>query len=444
VENLCIGAGLPRPRLYVIETAAANAFATGWDPAHASIVVTRGLLLRLERRELEAVLAHELSHIGNYDTRLATQTAILSWGLRLPLALFVEPVRLLSRLHPFAGVVATIALLSGTRSTAFDVIHRARGPFTLDLELSDLGVLLGYFVAGLLIQRAIARQREYLADADAFLLTRAPGPLARALEKLAAPGGPPMRVNGAFSHLYVTDPRVGDAPWWDRIFSTHPPLEARLARVAEMGGTPVPAPVSASEGDLQGHVPEGPADRVASRDLRVADVPGGLDPMLIGLTVAGAVGAVAILAVTPSADPVSHLLSQLFSAFLQVVVFTTALYAAHAHRIPRWSVYEWLGVGDGLLDRLWVGILAAVAIAHHPFVDFAYGTSTISPGLALFPAGLLLVSHMWPLEFWGEDSAVPEEAAPGVAVVESVATDAAPRPVPPFPVAGAGPSADSR
>lgn len=433
VENLCIGAGLPRPRLYVSETTAANAFATGWDPSHASIVVTRGLLARLERRELEAVLAHELSHIGNYDTRLATLTAILSWGLRLPLALFVEPVRLLCRLHPVAGIVGAIALLPGF--SAFDLIDLPMGRGTIvllsrlevllvgavGLATSGLSVLLVSFAAGLLLQRAISRQREYLADAEAFLLTRAPGPLARALAKLAASGGLPMRVSGAFSHLYVTDPFVGGAPWWDRIFSTHPPVGARLARLAEMGGTPGRSPMPGPESN-QGEVPEDPFDRVAPWRLHSADVPDGPDRMLIGLTVAGAIGAAALLAVTPSADPVDKLLAQLFSAFLQFVVFTTALYVAHMHRIPPWTLEEWLpGGGDGRLNRLGVAILAAVAIGFHPFVDFSYGTSTISPGLALFPAGMLALSLMWPAEVWGRDSDVPggEDEALGVAVRES-------------------------
>jgi hypothetical protein len=92
-----------------------------------------------------------------------------------PLALFVEPIRLLSRLHLFAGILAAVVLLSGSRTTALGLIAWTRGPYTWDLDLSDLGVLLVYFIAGLLIQRAIARQREYLADAEAFLLTRAPG-----------------------------------------------------------------------------------------------------------------------------------------------------------------------------------------------------------------------------------------------------------------------------
>jgi heat shock protein HtpX len=420
VDNLCIGAGLPRPRLYVIETAAANAFATGWDPAHASIVVTRGLLARLGRRELEAVLAHELSHIGNCDTRLATLAAIASWGLRLPLALFVEPVRLLFRVHPFTGLLAAIALLSG-RNTGLGLT--APRAYAHSLELSDLVVLLVYFVVGLLIQRAIARQREYLADADAFLLTRAPGPLARALAKLAVPGGLPLRVNGAFSHLYVTDPFVGAAPWWDRVLSTHPPLETRLARLAEMGGSPGPSPVSAPEDDLLGDVPEGPADRGAPGSVHVLDGSGGPDLTLIGLTVAGAVGAVALLAM-PSRSPLSLLLT----IFLQIVVFTTALYVAHVHRIPDWTSDEVLGVGARPLDRIWVGILAVVAIIYHPLVDVGIVQASTSPGLALFPAGLLLVSLMWPAEFWGEESSVPEEAGLEVAVRESGATHPVPQP----------------
>ena len=239
VENLCIGAGLPQPRVYVLESMAANAFATGFSPEHASLVITRGLLNLLDRRELEGVIAHELSQIGNYDTRLSAIVAAGVGTLQLPFVVVVGVFRFLFRLHWIVGagvllyfglpllfgVALSIALLSEEPGFAVLIL----------LALALLAyVLMGAPLLGLLLRRAISRQREFLADADAVLLTRHAEGLATALAKMATAGGARMKVGGATAHLYVVDPLREDAPWWDRIFPTHPPVEARIAALAGM------------------------------------------------------------------------------------------------------------------------------------------------------------------------------------------------------------------
>ena len=250
VENLCIGAGLPQPKLYIIESVAPNAFAAGLDPEHASLAVTRGLLALLERRELEGVTAHELSHIGNYDTRLSTVVAVGVALLRLPLLILVGFFRFLFRLHWAVGVSAVLYLvLPALAGIPFSV------SITVELLESDpgLGLLmllsasLPFYVAlgapalGQLIQRAVSREREFLADADAALLTRYPEGLARALSKMGGARGLQLRVGGAIAHLYAVNPLRWDAPWWDRILSSHPPIEERIELLARMGGGIAPS-----------------------------------------------------------------------------------------------------------------------------------------------------------------------------------------------------------
>jgi heat shock protein HtpX len=241
VENLCIGAGLPQPRVYVMESVAANAFATGFSPEHASLVVTRGLLELLNRRELEGVIAHELSQIGNYDTRLSAIVAAGVGTLRLPFVVVVGVFRFLFRLHWIVG--AGVLLYFGLPllfGVAFSIALLSEEPGIALLVLLALAllayVLLGAPLLGLLLRRAISRQREFLADADAVLLTRHAEGLATALAKMATAGGSRMKVGGATAHLYVVDPLREDAPWWDRIFPTHPPVEERIAALAGMGG----------------------------------------------------------------------------------------------------------------------------------------------------------------------------------------------------------------
>jgi len=215
VENLCIGAGLPMPQVYVIEDSAPNAFATGRDPQHAYVVVTRGLLQKLDHLELEGVIAHELSHIGNYDIRLMTLIVVLV-GL---VALMAD---LMLRLTYFGA---------GSRSS-----NRGRGGGYAALiiyALALLGIILAPLAAQL-IRFAISRQRELLADASGALLTRYPEGLARALEKISADPDPLEEANKATAHLYIVNPLHEHKSFLNDLFSTHPPIEKRIALLRAM------------------------------------------------------------------------------------------------------------------------------------------------------------------------------------------------------------------
>jgi heat shock protein HtpX len=213
VENLCIGDGLPVPSLYIIEDEAMNAFATGRDPAHAALAFTTGLLGKLDRQELEGVAAHELSHVKNLDTRLTTLVVVL------------------------VGALAIIADWI-MRSTLFGGLHREddrkAGGFA---GLAVLGLVLAIItpIIAQLIQLAISRQREYLADASAALLTRYPEGLARALEKLGSDHAPLASATNATSSLYIVNPLRGDmATLMSNLFNTHPPIEERIRRLRSM------------------------------------------------------------------------------------------------------------------------------------------------------------------------------------------------------------------
>ncbi len=215
VENLCIGAGLPMPKVYVIEDGSPNAFATGRDPEHASIAVTRGLLQKLEPIELEGVLAHELSHIGNYDIRVMTIVVVLV-GIAALMADFM--LRL-----TFFG--------AGRRSS-----NRGRSggaAVAIVLAIALLGAILTP-IAAQLIRFAVSRQREYLADASAALLTRSPDGLARALEKIAADPDPLEVANKATAHLYINNPLAEHKSFLNNMFSTHPPIEERVRLLRAM------------------------------------------------------------------------------------------------------------------------------------------------------------------------------------------------------------------
>ncbi|MBI4294584.1 MAG: zinc metalloprotease HtpX [Chloroflexi bacterium] len=215
VENLCIGSGLPLPRVYIIDDTAPNAFATGRDPYHATVVVTSGLLQKLDKLELEGVIAHELSHIKNYDIRLMTLVVVL------------------------VGLVALLADLmlrftwfgSGRRSS-----NRGRGEGlggALILVAAIVAAILAPLAAQL-IRLAISRGREYLADASGALLTRYPEGLARALDKIAADKEPLEVANKATAHLYIANPLKGHESWANSLFSTHPPIEERIRRLRSM------------------------------------------------------------------------------------------------------------------------------------------------------------------------------------------------------------------
>jgi heat shock protein HtpX len=211
VETLSIGLGIPPPRIYLIDDTAPNAFATGRDPKHASIAVTRGLLDKLDRTELEGVIAHELSHVGNHDIRVMLLVTVL---------------------------VGTIALLSDWmfRSFAFGGGRRGRdrgggGGIVLIIAIA-LAILTP--IIATLIQLAVSRQREYLADASGALLTRFPPGLASALRKIAADKEALEVANKATASLYFANP-LKDAPRaMDGLFDTHPPIAERIRRLEAM------------------------------------------------------------------------------------------------------------------------------------------------------------------------------------------------------------------
>lgn len=209
VEGLAIAAGVPPPRLYLIEDSAPNAFATGRDPEHAVIVVTTGLLDKLDRLELEGVLAHEMAHIQNYDIRLATVAAVL------------------------VGVVALMSdwLLRGLR---FGRRRGGRDGGGGVLVLVGLVLALLAPIVAQLLRLAISRRREFLADASGAMLTRYPEGLASALEKIAADPEPLEAANKATAHLYIIDPLREWGGVVNALFNTHPPVEERVRRLREM------------------------------------------------------------------------------------------------------------------------------------------------------------------------------------------------------------------
>ena len=212
LENLSITAGTPMPKLYMIDDTATNAFATGRDPQHAAVVVTKGLREKLTRTELEGVLAHELSHIRNYDIRLMTVVVVL---------------------------VGAVALLSdGFLRWSFWGGRRRRsdsgGQGELILLLIALVLAILAPISAVLIQLAISRRREYLADADGALLTRYPEGLASALAKIAADMEPLEAANKATAHLYIENPLKGHRGVVNSLFSTHPPVAERIKRLRSM------------------------------------------------------------------------------------------------------------------------------------------------------------------------------------------------------------------
>lgn len=211
VENLAITAGLPMPKLYLILDPAPNAFATGRNPENSAIAVTSGLIERLEKSELEGVLAHELSHIGNKDILLSTIIVMLVGFLSLISDFFFRS-----------------QLFGGGRDRED---NKSAGIFLLiGLALAILSPLIGT-----LIHLAISRKREFLADASGALLTRYPDGLAGALEKISNYPASMMRANHATAHLYISSPFKGkdSAGFISRIFMTHPPIEERIKALKE-------------------------------------------------------------------------------------------------------------------------------------------------------------------------------------------------------------------
>lgn len=211
VENLCITAGLPTPKIYVIDDTAPNAFATGRDKDHAVIAVTSGLLQKLDKVELEGVIAHELSHIGNRDILLSTIVTVLV-GLVVLLADWFR------RWSFFGG-----RRRSDSENNQLQLIITI-----VAIVLSILAPIFAY-----MLQFAISRKREFAADADGALLTRYPEGLARALEKISADQEPLEVANRATAHLYIASPFKGNEghSWLTRMMMTHPPVEERIKRL---------------------------------------------------------------------------------------------------------------------------------------------------------------------------------------------------------------------
>ncbi|PIP21628.1 MAG: zinc metalloprotease HtpX [Candidatus Nealsonbacteria bacterium CG23_combo_of_CG06-09_8_20_14_all_40_13] len=218
IENLAITAGLPKPKIYLIEDSAPNAFATGRDPNHAVIAVTSGILEKLDKTELEGVIAHEFSHIGNYDIRLMTIVVVL---------------------------VGIVALVSDwiLRWTFWGGARRRSNGDSGQLQLIFLiiAIILAILapLAAMLIQLAISRKREFLADASGAMLTRYPEGLALALEKISKDKEPLEVANKATAHLYIVNPlkehqgKTGIG-WFASFFMTHPPVEERIKALESM------------------------------------------------------------------------------------------------------------------------------------------------------------------------------------------------------------------
>lgn len=215
LENLTIAAGLPMPKFYLITDPAPNAFATGRDPKHAVVAVTSGLLERLDRSELEGVLAHELSHIGNRDMLVSTVVVVLVGFVAILSDMFMRSLW-------FRG------MFGGSRDRG--------GGGGIILLVGILLSILAPIVASL-IHLAISRRREFLADASGALLTRYPDGLASALRKIAAFSRPMQTATNATAHLFLENPfgadhkrrpGEGKTPWIVRLFSTHPPIEERI------------------------------------------------------------------------------------------------------------------------------------------------------------------------------------------------------------------------
>lgn len=212
VENLCITAGLPVPKIYIIQDESPNAFATGRDPEHGVICLTTGIIGKLEKNELEGVIAHELSHIGNRDILLSTVVVVM------------------------VGFVALLA--DWFRSWTFWGGGRRRNNDSeggqLQLILFIVAIIFSILapIAAVLMQLAISRKREFLADADGALLTRYPKGLARALEKISADPRPLKEANRATAHLFIANPFRGKNV--SKLFMTHPPIEERVKALRGM------------------------------------------------------------------------------------------------------------------------------------------------------------------------------------------------------------------
>ncbi|MDH6424258.1 heat shock protein HtpX [Aurantimicrobium minutum] len=211
VENLCIATGTPMPKVYIINDQAPNAFATGRDPQHASVAATSGLLDLMDDAELEGIMAHELGHVRNYDIRVS----MIVFGLVVAVGFLAD---MLVRMSFFAG-------------NRRDDNGGGGNPVVMIFGL--VAMIIAPLVATM-VQLAISRQREYLADATGAHTTRHPEALASALQKLGAYGRPMQKQSSSMAHMWIADP---DKPSLaERMLSTHPPIAERIERLHEMGG----------------------------------------------------------------------------------------------------------------------------------------------------------------------------------------------------------------
>ena len=215
VENLCITAGLPMPKVYLIREKQPNAFATGRNPKHAVVAVTEGLLEKLDRSELEGVISHELSHVGNRDMLLGTVIVVLVGFISILSDIFLRS-----------------SFFGGFRSRGREGGGQAQTILML------VGIILAILapIAAILIQLAISRKREFLADASGSLLTRYPEGLASALQKISSDSTPMRVANNTTAHLWLDDPFKGrkKTSWLRKLFMTHPPVEERIRALKGM------------------------------------------------------------------------------------------------------------------------------------------------------------------------------------------------------------------
>lgn len=209
VEALAIGEGIPKPEVYVVDDPSPNAFATGYSPQHAAVTATTGLLAMMNREELEGVISHELSHVRNHDTRLLLIVATMV-GFAAMLASFIWSGMWRVRFNRDSGQAALMLLALG-------------------LLLTIIGT-----VVGPLMQLAISRQRESLADASGVELTRNPAGLLSALKKLAVRDKPLQKFNHATASMYIDNPLEHHQHWFHGLFDTHPPIEDRIAALERM------------------------------------------------------------------------------------------------------------------------------------------------------------------------------------------------------------------
>jgi len=226
INEMAVAAGVPMPKVYIIDDPSPNAFATGRDPQHSSVAVTSGLLQKMNREELQGVLGHELSHVRNYDIRFTLFVGVMVGSIALLAGFFLR--------YTF--------WFGGGRRSNNDNNSGGGGLAIILLVVGLVMAALSYFF-GALVQMAVSRQREYLADASSVELTRNPHGLESALAKLASDKEPLHSVNGATQHLYIVNPlkKLGGG---STLFSTHPPIVDRINRLRQLTGD---APMDPSE-----------------------------------------------------------------------------------------------------------------------------------------------------------------------------------------------------